>query len=126
MNPKYIEILRHIVVSEASWVLFANGTVVFLAECSGDLETAAIDLLEKHGPVSVGNPAGDFAVIDLGEDIGWGVTFDHPDLLALVLPSEINAQPSELMIGLLGRTKRGDDAQNLQIAHVEDRRNSVL
>jgi hypothetical protein len=126
MNPKYIEILRHIVVSEASWVLFENGTAVFIVDCEGDLSSAATEILREHGPVSVGNPAGDFAVIDLGEDIGWGVTFDHPDLLALVLPSEINAQPSELMIGLLGRTKRGDDAQNLQIAHVEDRRNSVL
>ena len=121
MNPTYIEILRQIVVSEASWVLFEHGTAVFLVDCDGDLAAAATEILRKHGPVSVGNPAGDFAVIELGENIGWGVTFDHPDLLTLVTPSEINAQPAELMIGLLGRSKRGNDAQNLKIVHIEDR-----
>ncbi len=121
-NPSYIDVLRTIIVSEASWVLFENGTAVFLVGCEGDLASAAIEVLREHGEVKLGSPAGDFAVIELGEDIGWGVTFDHPDLLSLVLPTEINVKPTELMIGLLGRNKRGDDAAGLKVVHIEDRR----
>lgn len=120
--PEYIELLREIVVSDASWVLFSHGTTVFLPECEGDLADAAIALLREHGPVHVGSPAGDFAVIEFDNGIGWGVTFDHPDLLALVIPSEIGAQPEEIVIGVMGRTKRESDAEKLEIAHVEDRR----
>lgn len=119
---EYIDILREIVVSEASWVLFESGTVVFLVGCDGDLSVAANEIMREHGPVEIGGPAGDFSVIELEDEAGWGVTFDHPDLLTLVLPNEINQAPEELMIGLLGRSKRGDDAQSLHIAHVEDRR----
>lgn len=122
-TTEYIEMLHEIVVSEASWVLFQNGTTVFLSDCEGDLVEAASALLREHGPVQVGSPAGDFAVIEFDGGIGWGVTFDHPDLLALVLPSEIGASPEEVVIGVMGRTKRADDAENLQIAHIEDRRN---
>lgn len=121
-TPDYIEILREIVTSEASWVLFENGTVVFLTADDGDFAKLATELLREHGPVHVGSPAGDFAVIEFDDGLGWGVTFDHPDLLTLVLPSEMSAQPSELMIGLSGRGKRGDDAENLKIVHVEERR----
>ena len=119
---EYIEILREIVVSEASWVLFEGGTCVFLIDCDGDLATAATELLREVGPVEIGSSQADFAVMEFDGEVGWGVTFDHPDLLTLVLPREISAQPSELMIGLLGRTKRGDDAEQLKIAHIEDRR----
>ena len=125
MNSQiYIEILQHIVTSEASWVLFENGTCVFLADSPDDLQGAAIEVLREFGPVEIGGPAGDFATINLGDDIGWGVTFEHPDLLTLVLPSEINVKPSDLMIGLLGRGKRGDDAVSLQVVHIEDRRDA--
>lgn len=120
--PTYIEILREIVVSDASWVLFEQGTVVFLTQCDGELSQSATEILREHGPVEIGAPAGDFATMNLGDDIGWGVTFDHPDLLTLVLPSEISVKPSDLMIGLMGRGKRGDDAVQLKIAYVEDRR----
>lgn len=123
-TPAYIEMLREVVSSEASWVLFHHGTAVFLSDCEGDLAQAATEVLREYGPVQVGSPAGDFAVIEFDEGLGWGVTFDHPDLLALVVPSEIGAQPEEVVIGVMGRTKRSDDAENLQIAHIEDRRNS--
>ena len=118
----YIEILRQIVVSEASWVLFEGGTAVFLNDCDGDLAAAAAQVLREYGPVHVGSPAGDFAVIEFDEGLGWGVTFDHPDLLTLVLPSEMSANPSELLIGISGRSKRGDDAESLRLVHIEDRR----
>lgn len=121
-NPTYLDILRAIVVSEASYVVFENGTTVFLNDRVGDLAQSATEILREHGPVHVGIPAGDFAVIEFDEGLGWGVTFDHPDLLTLVLPSEISANPSELMIGLMGRGKRGDDAETLRVVHIEDRR----
>ena len=120
--PIYLEILRHITNNEASFVLFENGTAVFLAQCDGDLAQTATEILREHGPIEIGGAAGDFGVLNLGDDIGWGVTFEHPDLLTLVLPSEIGVKPTDLMIGLMGRGKRGDDAVQLKIAHVEDRR----
>ncbi len=122
----YIELLREVVSSEASWVLFQNGTTVFLSDCDGDLGQSATEILREYGPVHVGSPAGDFAVIEFDNGIGWGVTFDHPDLLALVLPSEINANPEEIMIGVMGRAKRESDAESLEIAHVEERRGNQL
>ncbi len=119
--PLYLEILRHITSGEASFVLFENGTAVFLAECDSDLAQTATEILREHGPIEIGGAAGDFHVLNLGDDIGWGVTFEHPDLLTLVLPSEMSVKPSDLMIGLMGRGKRGDDAVGLKIAHIEDR-----
>lgn len=120
-TQNYIALLREIVTSEASWVLFENGTTVFLPGNSGDLAIAATEILREHGPVQVGTAAGDFAVIEFDDGVGWGVTFAHPDLLTLILPSEMSANPSELMIGISGRAKRGDDAENLRVVHVETR-----
>ena len=103
-------------------MLFENGTAVFLADAEGDLAQTATKVLREHGPIEIGGPVGDFNVLNLGDDIGWGVTFEHPDLLTLVLPTEISVKPSDLMIGLMVRGKRGDDAVQLHIVHIEDRR----
>jgi hypothetical protein len=120
--PDYLEILRHITNNEASFVLFENGTAVFLAKCDGDLASTATEILREHGALEIGGAPGAFNVLNLGDDIGWGVTFEHPDLLTLVLPSEIGVKPTDLMVGLMGRGKCGDDAVQLKIAHIEDRR----
>lgn len=125
MNPtESISTLRTVVTSSASWVLFENGTVVFLpsAQPDSDLSLAAQDILREHGPVHIGSPSGDFDPIELENNLGWIVSFDHPDILTLVAPDEIEADASEIQVGLLGRSKRGEDAQTPHVVHVEDRR----
>ncbi|HEY1015521.1 MAG TPA: hypothetical protein VGE07_22625 [Herpetosiphonaceae bacterium] len=108
---------------EKSWVLFGHGTCVILMEPEADLAAQAVALLREWGPVAAGTPAGDFNVIDLAADPGWAVTSHHPDILTYVPPDEFESgQPAEVVIGLLGRSRRAQDAEELRVIHVEDRR----
>ena len=123
MSNSLIETWRKIIVGkEKSWVLFENGTVVILMQPETDLKQQAVRLLEKFGKVFAGTPAGDFSVIDLQEDDGWVVACHHPDILNYVSPGEIEEEPEDWKIGLTGRSKRNDDANELNIIHVEDKR----
>jgi hypothetical protein len=110
--------------AEKSWVLFAGGTCVVLPDptLEGELAGRARALLAEHGPVHAGSPSGDFSVIPLEPPRGWVVTGDHPDLLVHVRPEEVAPGASDLAIGLLGRSRRADDARALEVVHVEDRR----
>lgn len=108
--------------AEKSWVLFRNGTCVILMQPEGDLTAQAIELMKEWGPVYVGTPAADFNVINLAPAPGWIVTCHHQDILTYVSPDEMmGAEPNDLMVGLLGRSKRDRDAQELEIIHIEDR-----
>ncbi len=115
-----------IVGEEKSWVLFENGTIVILMEPELDLRNQAISLMEKFGKVSAGNPAGDFSVINLSNDEGYAVTCHHPDILTYVSPSEIEENAEDWKIGLVGRSKRNEDAHDLEIIHIEDNRQSQI
>jgi hypothetical protein len=112
--------LRTIVSSGASWVLFEQGTVLFLNQPVPDLAASAISLLRQHGPVNAGSASGDFGVIELPENQGWIVSYDFPDMLTLVLPQEGQGM-DDLTLGLLGRAKRSQDAEELRVVHIEDR-----
>ena len=79
----------------------------------------------RHGPVHAGAPAGDFSVITLDDDPGWVVTSHHPDILTYVSPDEVAEQRNDLVIGLLGRSKRDLDAAELMVIHVEDSRGVI-
>ena len=118
-----VDIWRRIVVGEGkSWVLFEHGTCVVLkADPSEGLEEQSKALLKEWGPVVVGTPAGDFDVLDLQDDPGWVVTCHHPDILTYVGADEFpeGAEPNDLIIGLLGRSKRAQDAEELEVVHVE-------
>ena len=46
----------------------------------------------------------------------------YVDILTLMLPDEVAPDASELAIGVIGRGKRGRDAETLRVVHVEDRR----
>jgi hypothetical protein len=81
--------------------------------------------MKTHGPVHAGSPAGDFSVINLDDDPGWVVTSHHPDILTYVSPDEAAEQSNDLVIGLLGRSKRDMDAAELMIIHVEDIRGMI-
>lgn len=108
---------------EKSWVLFANGTCVILMEPQENLARQAVELLREWGPVHAGTPAGDFDTIELEEGRGWVVTGHHNDILTYVAPDDVDpGEASDLMVGLIGRSKRGQDAEELRVLHVEDRR----
>lgn len=62
-------------------------------------------------------------MIELANYPGWVVTSHHPDILTYVGPDEFEeAEPAEVMVGLIGRGKREQDAAELSIVHVEDKR----
>jgi hypothetical protein len=107
---------------EKSWVLFGNGTCVILMQPQSDLAEQARELLREWGPVQAGSAAGDFGTIEL-EAGGWAVTGHHNDILTYVGPEEFESEdPGDLLVGLLGRSRRAQDAEELRVIHVEDRR----
>lgn len=92
-------------------------------EPADDIAQQATALLQKHDPVRVGTPAGDFDVIDLDDAPGWAVTGHHPDILTYVDPGELENH-HDLAIGLFGRSKRDQDGHELTVIHIEDKRTS--
>ena len=123
MNNDLVNIWRQIIIGDdKSWVLFDNGTCVILMEPGDDLAAQAITLMKEWGPVHAGCSAGDFSTITLDNETGWVVTSHHNDILTYVSPEEVGDDPSDLSVGLLGRSKRGQDADSLTVIHVEDKR----
>ncbi|MFJ7265539.1 hypothetical protein ACIQV3_02525 [Streptomyces sp. NPDC099050] len=107
-----------------SWVLFEQGTCVVLTAPEGELAGQATEILKEFGPVRAGSPAGDFGVIDRKDAEGWVVTGHHNDVLTYVGPDEPQ-DPSEIAVGLFGRSKRHRDGTELRVVHVEDNRGSA-
>lgn len=106
-----------------SWVLFRNGTCVFLREPSRDLTDQAVRLMKQYGPVHAGSSAGDFGVVSLRDYPGWVITSHHDDILTYVTPDEVPGDfVVDFAIGGYGRMKRDKDASDLTVIHVEDRR----
>jgi hypothetical protein len=105
-----------------SWVLFENGTCVILMEPEPDLAAQATALLQEFGPVHAGSSFGDFSVITLEDGRGWVVTCHHNDILTFVGPDEVRPDAEDVVVGLYGRSKRGQDAEQLRVLHVEDKR----
>lgn len=103
------------------WVLYQNGTVVFLPcpNAGDDLGKLASALLREWGPVHAGGPAGDFGVISLAHDSGWAVSCHHRDILTFLTRDQVRADCPEVEIGLLGRALRHQDGINPTIVHVE-------
>lgn len=122
-SESLIRTWRSIIRGEGkSWVLFANGTCVIPMEPEADLAAQAVGIMREWGPVHAGSPAGDFSVVDLDGHPGWVVTCHHPDVLTYVGPEEVGEDPAEVAVGLLGRSKRDQDAEELRVVHVEDPR----
>src|SRR5262249_11435627 len=69
-----------------------------------------------------GSSFGDFSVITLDNGRGWVVTCHHPDILTMVGRDEVEPDSTDVLIGLLGRSKRGQDTDELLVLHVENRR----
>lgn len=123
MPEPLVNIWREIIVGDTkSWVLFENGTCVILMEPGEDLAAQATEIIREWGPVYVGSPAADFSVITLEDAAGWVITGHHPDVLTYVGPEEVGLEPSELAVGLAGRSQRDADGLEPHVIHVEDRR----
>jgi hypothetical protein len=115
---------RKLIADETrSWVLFENGTCVALPDASpgDDLAASAIALMREWGPVQVATPSADFNVLPLAGLPGWVVTCHHPDILNYLSPDDMVTEDTpEMMIGLIGRSRRDLDSQELKVVHVED------
>jgi hypothetical protein len=115
---------------DKSWVLFEHGTCVVLMKPEADLAEQATFLLREFGPVHGGSSFGDFGTIKLEDGRGWVVTSHHNDILTFVGPSEvvlreIDPDDEAVAVGLLGRSKRGRDAEQLRVLYVEDNRRNL-
>ena len=84
----------------------------------------AVAVLREFGPVQTGSSAADFGTIALESGSGWVVTGHHPDVLTYVSPGEVTQTDDNLnlAVGLTGRAKRDQDARDLTITHLEDKR----
>lgn len=107
---------REIIIGPGkSWVVFENGTcVVLMAPDGSDPATQATALLQEYGQVQTGTPSADFEIIELAEYPGWVVTCHHPDILNYV-PADALAEkagPPDLLVGLMGRSARDEDARH--------------
>lgn len=123
MPDTLVEIWRRIIVGDTkSWVLFENGTCVILMETGADLAAQATQIIREWGPVHAGSPSGDFSVITLKDASGWVVTCHHPDVLTYVAPENVGPEPTELAVGLAGRSQRDADGSEPHLIHVEDQR----
>jgi len=61
-------------------------------------------------------------VFNLEDHPGWVVVGHHPDILNYVSADEIedDATPVDLRVGLIGRQRRDEDAQTLNVMYVND------
>jgi hypothetical protein len=108
---------------DKSWVLFENGTCVVFTEPGSDLATRAVALLREFGPVGDGSAIGDFAAtVPLPDGGGWLVAGCHSDIVTFVGRDEVAPGAPDVAAGRLGRAKRGQDAEQLRVLHVEDNR----
>ncbi|RSN64244.1 hypothetical protein [Actinomadura sp. WAC 06369] len=122
-TEELVAVWRDVITGDhKSWVLFEHGTCVILMDPEDDLAVQATGLLREFGPVQAGTPAGDFGTIDLDAAPGWAVYGHHNDVLTYVAPEEAGDEPSDLAVGLLGRSKRDQDGKELTVVHVEDKR----
>lgn len=124
MADVLIDIWRRIIIGDRkSWVLFHYGTCVILTQTEQDLVAQATKIMKEWGPVHAGSSAGDFSTISLSEYPGWVITGHHKDMLNYVSPDELeDRDPGDVVVGLLGRPKRNQDSEDLQVIHVEDKR----
>jgi hypothetical protein len=124
MPDSLIEVWRRLIAGpQKSWVLFKHGTCVILMQPEADLAAQATGIMQQWGPVHAGSSAGDFSILTLSAYPGWVVTGHHRDMLNYVSPDEVaEPEPSDLIIGLIGHSKRDQDGADPQVIHVEDKR----
>ena len=114
-----IHIYKKIVTDDGmNWVLFKHGSCVMLMKPEKDIRGQAINILKEHGSVVAGTPSGDFEVTKIPEIGGWVVTGDYPGIMVYVSEEECEKK-DDFEVGMIGRTKREQDAKELEVLHVE-------
>lgn len=103
----------------APWVVFEHGTRVIVAAGGGDPAAQAIALLEQYGAVQFGTDSADFNVLTPEHGRGWIVTSYRPEIATYVSREEAEPYTDEITVGLMGRSKRGRDAESRRVVHVE-------
>lgn len=114
INPKFED-----------WVLFENGTYIIFDNIDplSDVEAEAIKLMKDFGPFYAGSPAGDFSVTHLNKTEGWVVSGHCYGMYTYVNPKELDTKnPSDVEIGIWGRSKRQRDGDNPIIVHINKKR----
>lgn len=104
---------------DKTWVLFKQGTCVVLERNSPDPISEAKAFLKEEGQIKPGSSGGDFSVVALRETPGWIVTCHRDNIFTYVAPDEMENRAGDLQVGLLGRSKRHQDSQQLEVVHVE-------
>ncbi len=102
----------------APWVVFEHGTRVTVAG-EGDPAAQAIALLEQYGAVQFGTDSADFNVLTPEHGRGWIITSYRPEIATYVSREEAEPYTDEITVGLMGRSKRGRDAESRRVIHVE-------
>ena len=97
------------------WVLFSNGTViVFDSLANGEnIKEKAIKHMKEFGPVWPASGAADFSIVDLVSSKGWFVTGHGYGMYTYVHPQEVGSNPHDVKIGVIGRSKRHEDSEEL-------------
>ena len=102
-----------------AWALFEHGTRVTLPEPEADPAAQAAALLDQFGRVQIGTNTADFNVFPLENGLGWLVTCYHPQIVTYVGREEAAPHTDEIFAGLMGRSKRAQDAEERRVIHVE-------
>ena len=118
-KSELVQIWTNLLPASKAFVLFEHGTCVIFDQSSDDIELQAKEILHKWGRVHVGSPAGDFNVLTLRDGSGWLITSHNPNVVSYVGSFEVTAPgEQDLHAGLLGRSKRDLDANELSVLYV--------
>ena len=119
-NPLVNQVMKAINPKFQNWVLFSNGTYIIFEDVSpsDSLEKRAIEFMKEWGPVYAGGSAGDFGTTTLTKTEGWVVSGHGHGMYTYVHPDKLESDtPSDVEVGLLGRSKRHQDSQEMEIVH---------
>lgn len=118
-----VTVFKKVVTDHAMpWVLFKQGTCVMLLNPEEDVRSQAIKILKDHGSVVAGTPSGDFEVTKIPEIKGYIITGDYPGIMIFVSEEETGSKKSDFEIGMIGRSKRGQDSKESEVVHVYEPR----
>lgn len=104
------------------WVSFSNGTVIIFDSLTKDanIKEKAIKYMKEFGPVWPASEAADFGIVDLVSTKGWLVTGHGYGMYTYVHPQELSSNPHDVEIGVIGRSKRHKDSEEMKIIYVKD------